>query len=544
MRRLIPLALIATVSLAHPLMADTFARAPIAPDLGFDALDRGVARQQLGRDLFGDTYASVTIGNVDVYDRFPYVSSRTFEVVSDPRWNRLVFGEVGGDLHAWDGAGTSFGALSEPRGLAVDDQDRVYIADSGNGRVLVMQATSELGTMTLVPLYAITGLARPNAVAVSDGGTPFAPADDRLYVADTGANRVVAFALGTSSATQTAAIGSLGSGTGHFAGPMAIAVGRSETVNTADVYVADAHTRRIVHLHDDGGALTWVGSVTHDADLVTSLDTDAWGSLYAAAPNRGLVRKFAPDLTPVADLGGGLVRPHGFSVPFFTVRDHRDDTMRRSARPDGISLEQWTDGSGMKLWSLGIEVKGLAVATGSAPAADFTLTDAATVTLAIDDAAGHTLATRSLGALLAGAHHVTLDPADLAAAGGGDRVLRVSAASRYPNGPSATTRVGFALAGSGLPAHPMLLGSWPNPAIANAHIAFMLPATPNGTTALELFDTSGRRVRRIAGAFTPGRNEVVWDGRDDRGASLPAGLYLYRLRVGADVWTERLTLVR
>jgi len=544
LRRLIPLALIATVSLAHPLMAGTFARAPIAPDLGFDTLDRGTARQQLGRDLFADPYASVTLGSIDVYDRFPYVSSRTFEVVSDPHWNRIVFGDVGGDLHAFDGTGTSFGALSEPRGLAVDDRDRLYIADSGNGRVLVMQATSEFGAMALVPLYAIGGLARPNAVAVSDGGTPFTPSDDRLYVADTGGNRVVSFALGETGATPLSTLGSLGSGVGHFAGPMAITVGRAESVNTPDVYVADAHTRRIVHLRDTGPALAWMGEVHHDADLVTSLDTDPWGSVYAASPNRGIVRKFAPDLTPVAELSSGLVRPRGFSIPFFTVHDHRDGSVSRSGRAGGVSLEQWTDGSGMKLWSLGVEVKDLSVSGGATPAADFTLTDAAIVSLAIDDAAGHTLATRRIGALLAGTHHVPLDPADLAAAGGGDRLLRVTARSRYPNGPSAVSRVGFGNGGSGLPSHPMLLGSWPNPAVADAHIAFMLPATTAGDISFEVFDATGRRVRHIAAPFTPGRNEVVWDGRDDRGASTPAGLYLYRLRVGDQSWTDRLARVR
>jgi len=39
---------------------------------------------------------------------------------------------------------------------------------------------------------------------------------------------------------------------------------------------------------------------------VTSLDTDQWGNLYAAAPNRSVVRKFAPDLTPLADLKSDL----------------------------------------------------------------------------------------------------------------------------------------------------------------------------------------------------------------------------------------------
>ena len=72
--------------------AATFAPAPLAPDLGLDALTRRVAQDQLGRNLFGDPWATVTLSHVDVYDRFPYVESRHFIVVSDPAWNRLVYG--------------------------------------------------------------------------------------------------------------------------------------------------------------------------------------------------------------------------------------------------------------------------------------------------------------------------------------------------------------------------------------------------------------------------------------------------------------------
>jgi hypothetical protein len=58
---------------------------------------------------------------VDVYDAFPYVETRTYAIVSDPAWNRLVFGEAGKTLRAYDGAGTTLGKLSQPRGLAVDE---------------------------------------------------------------------------------------------------------------------------------------------------------------------------------------------------------------------------------------------------------------------------------------------------------------------------------------------------------------------------------------------------------------------------------------
>src|SRR5262249_17381062 len=161
---------------------------------------------------------TVTIGSVDVYDVFPYLEARTFQIVSDPRWNRLIYGESGRTLRAYSGAGLSLGALSNPRGLSVDEQNRVFVADAGNNRVLVLQASTEFGEIQLPPLFEIRGLSGPYDVAYSDGGTPFVHGDDRLYVSDTGRNRVIAYSLGDAGAQQVAAIGDLGSGAGRFAG--------------------------------------------------------------------------------------------------------------------------------------------------------------------------------------------------------------------------------------------------------------------------------------------------------------------------------------
>ena len=44
--------------------------------MGLDGLTRGVARQLSGRAGCADPYATVTISNVDVYVRFPYVEAR------------------------------------------------------------------------------------------------------------------------------------------------------------------------------------------------------------------------------------------------------------------------------------------------------------------------------------------------------------------------------------------------------------------------------------------------------------------------------------
>jgi DNA-binding beta-propeller fold protein YncE len=540
------LAISLTLAATGPLHAGTFDRSPIAPELGVDALDRGVARDQLGKSLFSNPYATVTIGNVDVYDRFPYVEARTFDVVSDPAWNRLVYGEAGRTLRAYDGRGTALGALAGPRGMAVDEEDRVYVADTGNDRIVVLQGSTEFGEVRLTPLFAIGGLSQPYGVAYSDGGTAFSRGDDFLYVADTGKNRIVALALEPAGARVVATLGDLGSGVGRFAGPMAITAGRSEGANTRDVYVTDAHNRRIVHLWHEAGGFTWVSDAPQDADIVTSIETDQWGNLYVAAPNAGVVRKLGPDLSPVALIQGGLERPRGFHVPFVNVRDHREGTVTRVGRANGLTVEQWTDRSGMKLWSLGLEIANLAVVGGHAPSAQFVLTDRADVSVEIRDAAtGRSIVRQPAGTLAAGSHTIAIDAAALANAGATDLLLRVTAASRYANGPSATALATFRGDGGAMlpPSRAIMLGNWPNPIQHSTRITFLLPAGAEGTS-LQVFDAMGRQVRSFDRAFQPGLNEVVWDGTNERGRAVPAGVYFSRLQVSGRALTLRMVMVR
>lgn len=549
MRRPMLLALVLTTCPLSPSFAGTFQKTPLAPEAGVDVLTRRVAREQMGRDLFANPYATVTIANVDVYDRFPYLESRQFQVVSDPRWNRLVYGERGQSLSAYDGAGTALGPLASPRGMAVDEGSRVYVADTGHDRIVVLQATTDRSEIALEPLFAIGGLSSPYDVAYSDGGTPFASGDDRLYVAEAGRNRVAVLALAPDGARTVARLGELGSGVGRFAGPMAVAVGRSDGVDSRDLYVADAHNRRIVHLRDEGDRLRWIGEARHDAPLVTSLATDQWGNVYAASPQAASVTKFSPELEPVATLTGDLARPRSFHVPFVNIHDHRDGRRTRVGQPNAVSVDQWADGTGVALWKLGVELSELAVEGGEVPSAHFLLTDRAALSLEVRDASsGRTLSSHPLGTMAAGFHTVPLTAADLAGAPAGRELrLRLAAVSSYPDGPTDVAQATFQAQGAGaagLPARPVLLGSAPNPMTTSTRIAMVLPDLGGRRATLGVYDAAGRRLRSWSDGLHPGLNEVEWDGTDERGRALGAGVYFYRLELGGTRELGRIALVR
>ncbi|MEN8165679.1 MAG: FlgD immunoglobulin-like domain containing protein, partial [Acidobacteriota bacterium] len=95
-----------------------------------------------------------------------------------------------------------------------------------------------------------------------------------------------------------------------------------------------------------------------------------------------------------------------------------------------------------------------------------------------------------------------------------------------------------------LPAVPLIEQNFPNPFNPQTTIAFEIPSQQDVT--LRVFALSGRLVRilSLGETHTPGRHEVVWDGRDDAGRQVASGTYFYRLEAGAFAETKRMVLVK
>jgi hypothetical protein len=85
--------------------------------------------------------------------------------------------------------------------------------------------------------------------------------------------------------------------------------------------------------------------------------------------------------------------------------------------------------------------------------------------------------------------------------------------------------------------------SLPNPMREQARIDFVLPAP--SAVSLKVYDAGGRHLRTlVAGALPAGPTSQLWDGRDDAGRQVPAGLYFYRLDAGGQVLTRKLLVIR
>ncbi len=80
-----------------------------------------------------------------------------------------------------------------------------------------------------------------------------------------------------------------------------------------------------------------------------------------------------------------------------------------------------------------------------------------------------------------------------------------------------------------------------NPARGEQWFDVSSPAA--GPQRLEILDLAGREIRRLdAGERSAGARSVRWDGRDDRGRSVPPGVYLVRFTAAGT--TVRASVVR
>lgn len=129
------------------------------------------------------------------------------------------------------GPGAAEGRLSAAQGLATDRLGRVYVADTGNDRVQVLDPSGAFDHVLGVGV-----LSRPRGVAVGFDGT--------VYVSDAGHSRVLAFDPISRAVSGT--IGAPGMLDGQFVDPAGIAVD-----DLGRVVVSDSATGRVQRFRPD-----------------------------------------------------------------------------------------------------------------------------------------------------------------------------------------------------------------------------------------------------------------------------------------------------
>lgn len=112
------------------------------------------------------------------------------------------------------------------------------------------------------------------------------------------------------------------------------------------------------------------------------------------------------------------------------------------------------------------------------------------------------------------------------------------------NSPEASIALGVAGGPAAGPAvATRLAGVRPNPLRDRAEIMFSVRNA--GPVRLDIYNVAGQRVRNLADRdFAAGAHQVRWNGDDDQGRRLSAGIYLVRMAAAGFTATQRMVLVR
>jgi DNA-binding beta-propeller fold protein YncE len=208
-----------------------------------------------------------------------------------------VYTPAGGLLAQWPNAisGWPLGSWFNPQGLTVDAQNRVYIADRGNHRLVVCSSDGAF-LSTWGGLGSAAGYFNfPSAVAVAPNGI--------IYVLDMLNNRIQVF---DGAGTQLSEWGTGGTGPGQFAHPQGIALGPDGAV-----YVADTNNNRIQQFSGDGAYLDqWgsAGTANGQFALPTGLALDAAGTVYVLDSRNNRVQVFSQGSTSASSRTWGHLK--------------------------------------------------------------------------------------------------------------------------------------------------------------------------------------------------------------------------------------------
>jgi len=82
--------------------------------------------------------------------------------------------------------------------------------------------------------------------------------------------------------------------------------------------------------------------------------------------------------------------------------------------------------------------------------------------------------------------------------------------------------------------------AYPNPS-SNGSATIPFSLSRKGVVELRILDLAGREVRTLLNELKEqGSGRATWDGRNDRGERVPAGIYFYQLRAPGFEATRKL----
>jgi len=181
------------------------------------------------------------------------------------------------------------GELSSPHDVSFGKDERLYVADTGNDRIMVytFKGVYRDGSANVEHIETYSqGIVTPEGVAEGSNG--------RVYVANTGAGSIVALEAGRVVITVDAAGGTA------LARPHDIHVGPNDRV-----YLADSGNHRVLVFDRDLNLLNELNKADHAFNEPKYVATDEDGTLFLADEYNHQIKIFDTEFRRVGTIGSG-----------------------------------------------------------------------------------------------------------------------------------------------------------------------------------------------------------------------------------------------
>lgn len=316
----------------------------------------------LGGGYSGDGYAATSaqlsypMGVAVADNGLLYIADTGNNVVREVDLNLPlpVISTIAGDYalgtgYGGDGYAATSAQLDAPMGVAVDDGDDLFIADSGNNVVReVDPTTQDINTVAGNGNWGYSGNGGPpTSTDLSDPMSVAVDAAGDLFIADSLHNAVREVNASTDQIETVA-----GNGTGNYGGDNAAAIAAElydptavAADNMGNIYVADSANNVVRRVDLSTGVITTVagngtwgyggdGYAATAAELndPMGIAVDAAGNIYIADSGNNVVRKVGPSGT-ITTIAGDFTLGPGYSG------DGQAATSAQLDDPTGLALD-------------------------------------------------------------------------------------------------------------------------------------------------------------------------------------------------------------
>jgi len=256
--------------------------------------------------------------------------------VADTGNNRIVKFDSNLDFLGKIGStGSGNGQFSNPSGVAVDGSGNIYVADSSNNRI--QKFDGEGNFLWTVGAYG-TGneqFQHPIGIAVDSSGY--------VYVADSGNYRIQKI---DPSGAYVGQFGSKGTGNSQFSNPTGVAVDGS-----GNIYVSDAGNNAVKKFNSAG---TWIWTGTTYISNPQAVVVDSSGNVDVSSKCYDYIVQYDSNGNYLRAIGGGGYGNGQFSDPYGVVVDSAGDMfVTDTSGYYGNNRIQILDSQGHYLWQFG-----------------------------------------------------------------------------------------------------------------------------------------------------------------------------------------------